>query len=82
MAIDELNEKIDSYFLMSILGCLGVYFIIESGIMKYRPLIGHASGITVILGIFASFITWLKIHSWNMDAADNDKKTKIIIKDL
>ena len=71
---DDLNEKINGYFMMTILGCLGVYFIIESGFMKYRPLIGHASGITVIIGIIASFLAWLKIHSWNINPENEEKK--------
>jgi hypothetical protein len=70
---DNLQERLNNYFTMTVIGLLGVYFILESGFMKYRPLIGHASGIVVILGIVASFITWLKIHSWN-----NNPERKVI----
>ena len=68
---------------MLVFGFLGVYFIIESGLTKYRPMIGHASGITVVLGIIASFITWLKINSWNKDPdRDTDSRKQIVIEDL
>jgi hypothetical protein len=78
---EYLRDRIGGYFFMSVFGLLGLYFIIESGFVKYRPLIGHASGIIVILGTIISFITWMKILSWNNDPKHGEF-IKIIIADL
>ena len=66
---------------MCLLGLMGIYFILESSFMKYRPLMGHASGIVVGLGILVSFFVWLKIHNWNQDP-DHQEKKNLIIGDL
>ena len=71
MTEDRIKLFMTNVYAIMVFLFLGLYFIIESCYIKYRPIIGHTSGIIVLLGILLSFIIWTIIdhHNQNSEAS-------------
>ena len=76
---DNMNELVSNLFYIFIFLFLGIYFIVESGFKKYRPRLGHTSGVIVLLGIAASYIIWTEVNAYNKTA---DREVQVVMANL
>ena len=70
-AHSELPELIANMYYIAIFVFLGLYFIIESSFIKYRPRFGHTSGVIVLLGVLASYVVWGEVQKANQREDEN-----------
>jgi sodium/hydrogen exchanger-like protein 6/7 len=59
------NETLQQIFYLMLLIFLALFLLIESLIEVKKPLIGHTTGIVVILGIIASFSIHLAVKNYS-----------------
>ena len=64
---EERAEKMQNLFLAGLVVFIGLFFIVEALFEKYKPPVGHTTGVIVSLGIF---ISWLIYKIKNADDAN------------
>ena len=70
---EERKEKMQNLFLAGLVSFIGVFFIVEALFEKYKPPIGHTTGVIVSLGIFISWLIFkIKSASDKNEQADGD----------
>lgn len=66
--LDALNtEQTHLLFNMCFIGLMFVFFISTALMEFYKPKIGHATGITVLLGLLISLMFWLSFGTKNVE---------------
>ena len=53
---EEVNSKVEELFFMILLLFLAMFFIVEAFMEKKKFVIGHTTGIIVIMGILISYL--------------------------